>query len=69
MARTAGGATAPSIATPLIGIPGLAGLPFLIAGVTKVAYDLILYRLFVGLRPPEERQDGADGDGAMRGVD
>jgi MFS family permease len=70
MARTAGGATAPSIATPLIGIPGLAGLPFLIAGVTKVAYDLILYRLFVGLRPPEEREGREDEtDGANPTLD
>jgi hypothetical protein len=28
--------------------------PFFIAGTLKIAHDLLLYRAFVGLRPPEE---------------
>jgi hypothetical protein len=34
----------------LIGIAALAGLPFVIAGGLKIAYDLLLYRGFRGLR-------------------
>ena len=55
MARSAGAAVAPSIATPLIGIVALSGIPFLLAGALKITYDLLLYRSFAGLRPPEER--------------
>jgi MFS family permease len=54
MARTVGAAAGPAIATPLIGIATLASLPFFIAGGVKIAYDVLLYRLFIGLRPPEE---------------
>jgi hypothetical protein len=32
----------------------LASLPFLLAGGIKVLYDLLLYRSFVAVRPPEE---------------
>jgi hypothetical protein len=32
----------------------LAGLPFVIAGGLKIAYDLLVLRAFRGLRPPEE---------------
>jgi hypothetical protein len=34
---------------------GLGGLPFVIAGSLKIAYDLLLYRGFRAHRPPEER--------------
>lgn len=55
MARTLGAAPAPAISAPMIGIPALAGIPLVLAGVLKISYDLLLYRLFAGLRPPEER--------------
>ncbi|HEY8818482.1 MAG TPA: MFS transporter [Candidatus Limnocylindrales bacterium] len=58
MARSASQAAAPSIATPLIGVPGLSAIPFFIAGALKITYDVLLYRSFVGLRPPEERPAG-----------
>jgi hypothetical protein len=29
-------------------------LPFYIAGTLKIAYDLLLYKEFVAIRPPEE---------------
>ena len=32
----------------------LAGMPFYLAGGIKVLYDLLLYREFVSLKPPEE---------------
>jgi MFS family permease len=56
IARTVGAAAAPVVAGPLYASAALAGLPFLIAGGLKVAYDLVLWRLFRAVRPPEERQ-------------
>ena len=32
----------------------LGGLPFVIAGGLKIVYDLLLYRSFRAVRPPEE---------------
>jgi MFS family permease len=58
MARTASQAAAPSIATPLIGAAGLSAIPFFVAGALKITYDVLLYRSFVGLRPPEEQASG-----------
>lgn len=55
VARTAGAAAAPIIGTPLVALPLLAGgLPFLISGVLKIAYDLLLWQQFRAVRPPEE---------------
>jgi MFS family permease len=53
-ARTTGAALAPMIAGLLFARPALISLPFFIAGTLKIAYDLLLYRAFVGLHPPEE---------------
>jgi len=46
MARSAGASISPSIAGILMGIPALAGLPFLLAGGLKIVYDLALWRSF-----------------------
>ncbi len=55
MARTAGAASSPLLATPLVAAPLLGGgLPFVIAGTLKIAYDLLLWRRFRAHRPPEE---------------
>ena len=55
MARSAGAAVAPALATPLLALPVLAGgLPFLISGGLKIAYDLILWRRFRTVRAPGE---------------
>jgi hypothetical protein len=35
--------------------PSLINLPFFIAGTLKIVYDVLLYREFVSLPPPEER--------------
>jgi MFS family permease len=56
IARSIGAAAAPIMSAPLVGIPGLAGAPFVIAGSLKIAYDLLLYRSFQAVRPPEETQ-------------
>jgi len=55
MVRTVGAALAPLAAGPLYAAAALAGLPFLLSGGLKVAYDLLLWRSFRALPPPEER--------------
>ena len=54
VARTTGAALAPVFVGLLFARPTLIDLPFFIAGVLKIAYDLLLYRAFVRLPPPEE---------------
>jgi len=54
VARTLGAAISPLFAGLLFARPNLINLPFFIAGVLKIAYDLLLYRAFVAVRPPEE---------------
>ncbi|MEK6721314.1 MAG: MFS transporter [Chloroflexota bacterium] len=46
IARTTGAAISPNLAAPLYAVPGLAFLPFVIAGGLKIAYDLALWRAF-----------------------
>lgn len=54
IARTLGAALAPSLTGLLIGAPGWLNAPFFIAGMLKIIYDLILYRMFNHVKPPEE---------------
>jgi MFS family permease len=54
VARTMGAALAPFFAGLLFARPELINLPFFIAGSLKMGYDLLLYRAFARLRPPEE---------------
>jgi MFS family permease len=54
VARTTGAAISPLFAGLLFARPHLINLPFFIAGVLKIAYDVLLYRAFVAVRPPEE---------------
>ena len=54
IARTTGAAISPSISTVLIASVGYAALPFYLAGGLKIAYDLLMYRDFRNIRPPEE---------------
>jgi MFS family permease len=54
VARTTGAAVAPWLAGFLLGRPSLINLPFFLAGGLKIIYDLLLYRAFVTVRPPEE---------------
>ena len=55
IARTTGAAVSPIVAGPLLADPGLASIPFFLAGGLKIVYDLLLYRAFRRARPPEER--------------
>ncbi len=53
VARTTGAAVSPVISAPLLE-QGLGAIPFVIAGSVKIVYDLLLYRAFRAIRPPEE---------------
>lgn len=53
VARTGGAALAPAFAGALFNA-GLINWPFFLAGTLKLCYDLLLYRAFVTVRPPEE---------------
>jgi hypothetical protein len=35
-------------------VPGLMAVPFLVAGGLKIVYDVLLYRGFRSMKPPEE---------------
>lgn len=54
VARTTGAAVSPVISAPLIAA-GFGAATFVLAGSVKIVYDLLLYRAFRALRPPEEQ--------------
>jgi MFS family permease len=53
VARNAAAAVAPLFAGVTLAVPTL-GLPFVLAGTLKIAYDLTIFAVFRGVRPPEE---------------
>jgi MFS family permease len=55
VARTTGAAIAPLFVGLLFSKPILINAPFFIAGTLKIAYDLLLYRAFVGRQPVQEK--------------
>jgi MFS family permease len=54
VARTTGAALSPVLAGLLLGSPTLVGAPFVVAGLLKLLYDGLLYRLFHGAILPED---------------
>jgi len=54
VARTVGASISPVFAGMLFAHPALINVPFFIAGVLKIGYDLSLYRAFASVQPPEE---------------
>ena len=54
VARTIGASISPVLAGMMFARPSLINAPFFVAGALKIAYDLLLYREFVSVRPPEE---------------
>jgi predicted MFS family arabinose efflux permease len=54
IARTVGAAISPSISTVLEAGAATAAIPFFLAGGLKILYDLLIYRDFRSVRPPEE---------------
>jgi MFS family permease len=55
VARSVGAALAPRLATALLAAPGLLSVPFYLAGGIKIVYDLLLWRNFAAVKPPEEK--------------
>ena len=54
IARTTGAAISPAFSAVLVSSAGLAAVPFYLAGGLKIVYDLLLYREFRSVRPPDE---------------
>ncbi len=54
IARSVGAMISPSLAGLFLGFPALLSMPFFLAGGLKIVYDLLLYRSFNRLHPPEE---------------
>ena len=57
LVRSVGWASAPMLAGVMMQAGGL-GLPLVVAGVTKITYDLLLWREFRRVKPPEELEPG-----------
>jgi MFS family permease len=55
VARTTGAAISPLFVGFMFARPSWINVPFFIAGALKILYDLLLYREFVAIQPPEER--------------
>jgi MFS family permease len=55
IARTTGASLSPVFTGPLLANALLLNAPFFISGILKILYDLLLYRSFRNLRPPEEK--------------
>jgi MFS family permease len=56
VARTTGAAISPLFVGFMFARPALINAPFFIAGTLKILYDILLYKQFVGVLPPEEAQ-------------
>jgi MFS family permease len=56
IARTTGSSVAPVVTGPFLANSALLSFPFVIAGSLKIIYDLLLYRSFKAIKPPEEEK-------------
>jgi MFS family permease len=56
IARTSGASLAPIVTGPLLAHAALLNVPFFLSGGLKIVYDLLLYRNFRSLKPPEEEK-------------
>ena len=54
IARSVGAAISPLLTGVFLSIPALLSAPFFLAGGLKIVYDLLLYRNFQRVKPPEE---------------
>jgi len=54
MARSVGASVSPALTGLLFSNPVLFSLPFFLSGGLKIIYDLLLYREFRAVKPPEE---------------
>jgi MFS family permease len=55
VARTTGAAISPLLVGFMFARPSWINVPFFITGGLKILYDLLLYKEFVAVQPPEER--------------
>ncbi|MGH8119687.1 MAG: MFS transporter, partial [Gammaproteobacteria bacterium] len=55
IARSTGAALSPAISGLFLAMPALISVPFFLSGGLKIIYDVLLYRAFITLRPPEEQ--------------
>jgi MFS family permease len=55
IARTTGASLSPVVTGPLLANAALMNLPFFLSGGLKIVYDLLLYRSFKAIKPPEEK--------------
>jgi MFS family permease len=55
IARSVGAAISPSLTGLILTVPGLIGLPFILSGGLKIVYDMLMYRSFRAVKPPEEK--------------
>ena len=55
IARTTGASLSPVFTGPLLANAGLISVPFFLSGGLKIFYDLLLYRSFKSIKPPEEK--------------
>jgi MFS family permease len=56
IARTTGASLSPVVTGPLLANAALLSLPFFLSGGLKIIYDLMLYRNFKSIKPPEEKK-------------
>jgi MFS family permease len=56
IARSVGAAISPSLSGIFLSIPALFSVPFFLSGGLKIVYDILLYRSFKTMKPPEESQ-------------
>jgi MFS family permease len=54
IARSVGASMSPALTGLLFSIPALFSVPFFLSGGIKIIYDLLLYRVFRAVKPPEE---------------
>jgi hypothetical protein len=56
IARSVGASVSPMLTGLFFSIPALLSAPFVLSGGLKIVYDLLLFREFRALKPPEESQ-------------
>jgi MFS family permease len=56
IARSIGSSAAPVLTGFFLGVPALLSLPFYLCGGLKIVYDLLLFREFRAVKPPEEHK-------------
>ena len=55
IARSVGASISPALTGIFFSIPGLLSVPFFLCGGLKIVYDLLLWREFSAVKPPEEK--------------